>query len=85
MEHETISVSRAETRKRENPAFHKQKMLWPETLSIRSAARVAENPDRAITQRLLHISKELSTEPWGKWAQFTDPDGNEFGIWAPAW
>jgi predicted enzyme related to lactoylglutathione lyase len=25
-----------------------------------------------------------STEPWGKWAQFADPDGNEFGIWAPA-
>jgi len=32
MENETISVSRAETRKRENPTFHKQKMLWPETL-----------------------------------------------------
>jgi Glyoxalase/Bleomycin resistance protein/Dioxygenase superfamily len=25
-------------------------------------------------------SKEPSTEPWGKWAQFTDPFGNAFGI-----
>ena len=22
-------------------------------------------------------------EPWGHWAQFADPDGNEFGLWAP--
>ncbi|MFL5663240.1 MAG: hypothetical protein ACJ8BW_18125 [Ktedonobacteraceae bacterium] len=29
--------------------------------------------------------QELTTEPWGKWAQFTDLDTNEFGIWAPAW
>jgi lactoylglutathione lyase len=21
-------------------------------------------------------------EAWGKWAQFADPDGNEFGLWA---
>jgi catechol 2,3-dioxygenase-like lactoylglutathione lyase family enzyme len=29
--------------------------------------------------------QELSTEPWGKWAQIVDLDKNEFGIWAPAW
>ena len=38
-----------------------------------------------LKARGVNISQELSTEPWGKWAQFTDPDGNEFGIWAPAW
>jgi predicted enzyme related to lactoylglutathione lyase len=38
-----------------------------------------------LKARGVTLSKELSTEPWGKWAQFTDPDGNEFGIWAPAW
>ncbi len=21
-------------------------------------------------------------EPWGKWAQFADQDGNEFGVWS---
>lgn len=31
------------------------------------------------------ITQELTTEPWGKWAQFSDLDNNEFGIWAPAW
>ena len=30
------------------------------------------------------ITKEPISEPWGKWAQFVDPDGNEFGVWAPA-
>jgi predicted enzyme related to lactoylglutathione lyase len=38
-----------------------------------------------LKARGVTISVELSTEPWGKWAQFADPDGNEFGIWAPAW
>jgi lactoylglutathione lyase len=37
-----------------------------------------------LKTRGVTISQEPSTEPWGKWAQFTDPDGNEFGIWAPA-
>lgn len=36
--------------------------------------------DRGVT-----LTQELSTEPWGKWAQFADLDDNEFGIWAPAW
>jgi lactoylglutathione lyase len=31
------------------------------------------------------ITQDLTTQPWGKWAQFTDLDNNEFGIWAPAW
>src|ERR1051326_6211578 len=38
-----------------------------------------------LKARGVTLSQELSTEPWGKWAQFKDPDGNEFGIWAPAW
>jgi predicted enzyme related to lactoylglutathione lyase len=38
-----------------------------------------------LKARGVNISHELSTEPWGKWAQFTDPDGNDFGVWAPAW
>ena len=37
-----------------------------------------------LKARGVTLTKELGTEPWGKWAQFTDPDGNEFGIWAPA-
>ena len=38
-----------------------------------------------LKARGVTITQELSTEPWGKWAQFTDLDSNEFGIWAPAW
>jgi lactoylglutathione lyase len=38
-----------------------------------------------LKARGVTISQALSTEPWGKWAQFLDLDGNEFGIWAPAW
>ncbi len=38
-----------------------------------------------LKARGVNLSKEPSTEPWGKWAQFMDPDGNEFGIWASAW
>ncbi len=37
-----------------------------------------------LKARGVKLTKELGTEPWGKWAQFIDPDGNEFGIWAPA-
>ncbi|BCL82726.1 glyoxalase [Ktedonobacteria bacterium brp13] len=37
-----------------------------------------------LKARGVTLTKEPSTEPWGKWAQFTDLDGNEFGIWAPA-
>ena len=37
-----------------------------------------------LKARGVTLTRELGTEPWGKWAQFTDPDGNEFGIWAPA-
>jgi predicted enzyme related to lactoylglutathione lyase len=28
------------------------------------------------------ITVPAHAEPWGKWAQFADPDGNEFGIWS---
>jgi lactoylglutathione lyase len=38
-----------------------------------------------LKERGVTITHELTTEPWGKWAQFADLDGNEFGIWAPAW
>lgn len=38
-----------------------------------------------LKARGVNLSQEPSTEPWGKWAQLTDLDGNEFGIWAPAW
>jgi lactoylglutathione lyase len=37
-----------------------------------------------LKARGVNLTKEPVTEPWGKWAQFADPDGNEFGIWAPA-
>ena len=30
------------------------------------------------------LTMEPATQPWGKWAQFTDLDNNEFGIWGPA-
>jgi predicted enzyme related to lactoylglutathione lyase len=28
----------------------------------------------------VEISQEPAEMPWGWWAQFTDPDGNEFGL-----
>lgn len=43
-----------------------------------------EETCQTLKARGVTLSKEPSTEPWGKWAQFTDPDGNEFGVWAPA-
>lgn len=38
-----------------------------------------------LKARGVTITQEVSTQPWGKWAQIADPDGNEFGVWAPAW
>ena len=38
-----------------------------------------------LKERGVKFTAELSTEPWGKWAQIADLDDNEFGIWAPAW
>ena len=38
-----------------------------------------------LKARGVTITQELTTEPWGKWAQFSDLDDNEFGVWAPAW
>ena len=38
-----------------------------------------------LKARGVTLTQELTTELWGKWAQFTDLDHNEFGIWAPAW
>jgi lactoylglutathione lyase len=37
-----------------------------------------------LKARGVTITQELSTMPWGKWAQLADPDGNEFGIWGAA-
>ncbi len=37
-----------------------------------------------LEARGVNITVPLSVEFWGKWVQFADPDGNEFGIWAPA-
>ncbi|HTK09605.1 MAG TPA: VOC family protein [Ktedonobacteraceae bacterium] len=42
-----------------------------------------EETCETLKARGVNISHELSNEPWGKWAQFADLDGNEFGIWAP--
>jgi hypothetical protein len=39
-----------------------------------------EETCETLKARGVNLSKELSTESWGKWAQFIDPDGNEFGI-----
>ena len=38
-----------------------------------------------LKARGVHLTQELSTHPWGKWAQFADLDNNEFGVWAPTW
>lgn len=35
-----------------------------------------------LKARGVTLTKEPVTEPWGKWAQFIDLDGNEFGILA---
>ena len=48
----------------------------------------ADNIEETVATLKAHgvtLTQELSTQPWGKWAQLADPDGNEFGIWAPAW
>jgi lactoylglutathione lyase len=37
----------------------------------------------SLKARGVHFTAPPRIEPWGKWAQFTDLDGNEFGIWAP--
>jgi lactoylglutathione lyase len=35
-----------------------------------------------LKARGVTLTQELSTQPWGKWAQLVDLDGNEFGIWS---
>jgi lactoylglutathione lyase len=42
-----------------------------------------EETCQTLKERDVTITQEPSNEPWGKWAQFVDLDGNEFGIWAP--
>lgn len=34
-------------------------------------------------QKGVKITVPLTEEAWGRWAQFADPDGNEFGLWSP--
>lgn len=36
-----------------------------------------------LEEKAIAVTAPLTNEPWGRWAQFADPDGNEFGIWAP--
>ena len=36
-----------------------------------------------LKARGVNFTADLSSEQWGCWAQLADPDGNEFGIWAP--
>ena len=43
-----------------------------------------EETCETLKARGVAFSQALSIEPWGKWAQIIDPDGNELGIWAPA-
>ena len=38
---------------------------------------------KTLFERGVTLTKEPVTEPWGKWAQFVDLDGNEFGVWGP--
>ncbi|GCE50250.1 putative glyoxalase superfamily protein PhnB [Thermosporothrix hazakensis] len=38
---------------------------------------------KELKSRGVTITHELSNEPWGKWLQFADLDGNEFGVFAP--
>jgi predicted enzyme related to lactoylglutathione lyase len=35
-----------------------------------------------LAGRGVHFTVPPKMEPWGRWAQFADPDGNEFGLWA---
>jgi predicted enzyme related to lactoylglutathione lyase len=37
----------------------------------------------ALKDKGVIFAKELSQMPWGKFASFLDPDGNEFGIRGP--
>ena len=45
----------------------------------------SEETCATLTARGVRLTQELTTPPWGKWAQFSDLDDNAFGIWAPAW
>jgi lactoylglutathione lyase len=37
----------------------------------------------SLSGRGVNFPVPPSSEQWGWWAQFADPDGNQFGIWAP--
>jgi predicted enzyme related to lactoylglutathione lyase len=37
----------------------------------------------ALKAKGVNFTVPPKDEPWGKWAQFADPDGNEWGVWAP--
>ncbi|HEX6553572.1 MAG TPA: VOC family protein [Ktedonobacteraceae bacterium] len=45
----------------------------------------SEETCATLTARGVRLTQELTTQPWGKWAQLSDPDDTEFGLWAPAW
>jgi lactoylglutathione lyase len=35
---------------------------------------------RELAGRGVEFTEEPSEQPWGRWAQFRDPDGNEHGL-----
>ena len=39
-----------------------------------------ESTHAELSSRGVEFSEEPAMQPWGKWAQFTDADGNEFGL-----
>lgn len=43
----------------------------------------AEETCATLEARGVTLVQELSAQPWGKWAQLVDLDGNVLGIWAP--
>jgi predicted enzyme related to lactoylglutathione lyase len=38
------------------------------------------NTYEELSERGVEFSQQPSEQPWGIWAQFKDPDGNEFGL-----
>jgi predicted enzyme related to lactoylglutathione lyase len=39
-----------------------------------------EGTYKQLKERGVEFTEEPSEQPWGKWAQFRDQDGNEFGL-----
>ncbi len=41
------------------------------------------NTVNELKQRGVQFNGDLRQEPWGWWAEFSDLDGNGFGLWGP--